>query len=301
MLFRYIAGNKITNVVRASNNVLLYNNLPIVNYIYESNNDTINIDNINSTKKEYTNLCNALDKQDNSNHSYKIAIKLSQFNFNYDAIKHIVEMYSRNNIKILVDAENNVLYKRYSDITNNLIDKYNHKTVNIYKTYQMYRKDSLNELRNDLKYTKKYNLYHGIKLVRGAYFNTEKDDGHLYSVKQDTDNNYNDAIDLIMHNYTDKINVIYATHNYDSIIKALELIIINSNKTNNIMKNMGFASLYGMNNVIMNIRSNSKNRYFYSANKVQNNIYIPYGPYSYMLPYLSRRLYENDSMFKYLL
>ena len=44
--------------------------------------------------------------------------------------------------------------------------------INIfYKTYQMYRNDSLNLLENDLN---NYRKDFGIKLVRGAYHNQDK-------------------------------------------------------------------------------------------------------------------------------
>ena len=30
------------------------------------------------------------------------------------------------------------------------------------------------------------------------------------------------------------------------------------------------------------------------------NVYVPYGPYTQMIPYLTRRLYENIDMLKYM-
>ena len=49
--------------------------------------------------------------------------------------------------------------------------------------------------------------------------------------------------------------------------------------------------LLGMNNDILE-------RFTNSGEKV--NVYIPYGPYKYMLPYLSRRLYENIDILRYM-
>ena len=44
----------------------------------------------------------------------------------------------------------------------------------------MYRRDSLLELHDDFKFFNKRNK----KLVRGAYFNQESNDGHLYDKKK---------------------------------------------------------------------------------------------------------------------
>ena len=52
-----------------------------------------------------------------------------------------------------------------------------------------------------------------------------------------------------------------------------------------------FANLMGM-------QENMYNNIIKSGNKV--NVYIPYGPYSKMIPYLTRRLYENIDMIKYM-
>ena len=42
-------------------------------------------------------------------------------------------------------------------------------------------------------------------------------------------------------------------------------------------------------------------KYQYLADKGSLvNTYIPYGPYNKMLPYLSRRMYENLDMIKYM-
>ena len=45
-----------------------------------------------------------------------------------------------------------------------------------------------------------------------------------------------------------------------------------------------------------------ENKFNYLVDKNQIvNVYIPYGPYKYMIPYLIRRLYENMDTFKYMI
>ena len=114
--------------------------------------------------------------------------------------------------------------------------------------------------------------------MRGAYYNSEKKQGHLYEKKEDTDNNYNNAIYKLNNNNVN-YNII-ATHNIKSIEIAKninDIIARVENKNNKFI----IANLMGMNE-----------KYMQNLN-MNKGIYIPYGPYRYMLPYLSRRLYEN--------
>ena len=62
-------------------------------------------------------------------------------------------------------------------------------------------------------------------------------------------------------------------------------------KTLNISNNIfEFAHLQGMNEKYYNTLSNTEKVY----------VYVPYGPYNEMIPYMIRRLYENMDMIKYL-
>jgi|TARA_X000000950_G_scaffold8524_1_gene9379 hypothetical protein len=70
-------------------------------------------------------------------------------------------------------------------------------------------------------------------------------------------------------------NVILATHNETSCEIGQ---LLNQNK--NIFS---FAHLQGM----------KENYYNYVSNENSVHVYVPYGPYNEMLPYLLRRLYEN--------
>jgi len=97
---------------------------------------------------------------------------------------------------VLIDAEDVSNQEKINNITNNLIVKYNIQRPIIYKTYQMYRKDSLKNINDDLK----SNHYNGFKIVRGAYYNQDKQSGLLYSKKEDTDKAFNEACDVIFNN-----------------------------------------------------------------------------------------------------
>jgi hypothetical protein len=80
----------------------------------------------------------------------------------------------------MIDAEDEINQDKIEKITDNLLRDYNQFEPLIFKTYQMYRKDSYNKLFSDL-------LLHenlGIKLVRGAYHNKDKYSGKLYLTKE---------------------------------------------------------------------------------------------------------------------
>ena len=123
------------------------------------------------------------------------------------------------------------------------------------------------------------NCFFSSKLVRGAYYNSEYKEDHLFTKKEDTDNNYDLAI--IKCDEYKTIHNIIATHNKKSITLAKDLNKYNNNK-------FIIANLMGMNEHYMNKLNISK------------ATYIPYGPYKEMLPYLSRRLYENIDSIKYM-
>jgi proline dehydrogenase len=269
MFFNYVAGNKMINALEKSKYLLKINRIPIINYINENRENAI--DNF----KEYTNLINNLDS------SNFIALKLSSFNFNKKLIDNIINSAINNNIKIIIDAENNKNINEYRLLTNELIYKYNSNKPFIYKTYQMYRTDSYDELKDDSNFFYNNGKILATKIVRGAYYNAEKNEGHLFNYKGLTDNNYNYSLKLCFNNNLN-YNII-ASHNSDSILLA--------SKLNKKKKIFTIANLMGMNECYMN-----KIKKEYNINLAT---YIPYGPYNSMLPYLTRRLYENIDQIKY--
>ena len=274
VMLRYIAGNKLKNALKVSNHLKNYNKKPIINYAIESS------INKNIIIKEFKDISNIIDN------SYKVALKLSLFDFDTKLIKSVLNPFIEKNIPILIDAENNNNFIKYNKLTNNLMFHYNHDRVNIIKTYQMYRKDSLDILSNDISLFKTNKIKHGTKLVRGAYWNEDKNEGTLFLKKKETDMSYNlGIIELYNRKYSD-YNLL-ATHNDESI--NLGYLLNNSIDFKSPI--FEFGHLMGM----------KENKYENLVKNNQNvNVYIPYGPYRYMIPYLGRRLYENIDTIKYM-
>ena len=275
MIFNYISGNKLKHAIYSGKNIIYNKKIPIINYAVENNIQP------NIIQNEFHKISKNIDN------NFRIALKLSLFNFDLKLIKETIDLFVEKNIKILIDAENEKLYDIYNDTCNELMWNYNKKKVNILKTYQMYRTDSFNLLEYDINYAKNNNLYHGIKLVRGAYHNEDKNKKRnnvhvLFQKKEDTDLNFNKSLLFLYNNPINKFTII-ASHNLESINLGY---LLNQEK-----KIFEFAHLLGMNEKKYNkLIDNNENV----------NVYIPYGPYKYMIPYLTRRLYENLDTIKYM-
>lgn len=267
MLFKYIAGNNIQAALKVAHKLRERCKIPVFNYAVE------NVKNSLDTFKEFENISNYIDQND------KIAIKLSSFQYDKIMVNDLIDIYKEKKIKIIIDAESNEYKSLYEKTVNELISKHNKNECCVIKTYQMYRKDSYDILKEDI-----YNfrdIFHGTKLVRGAYWNSEVNHGHLYTLKNDTDINFNRGVLLLKNKKTNLFNIL-ATHNSRSIDLGYAY--------NNENINFEFGHLLGMN----------ENKYEeLLINKQKVNVYIPYGPYHLMIPYLVRRLYENSDILKY--
>tara|TARA_Y100000389_G_C17430770_1_gene502448 strand:+ start:473 stop:1060 length:588 start_codon:yes stop_codon:yes gene_type:complete len=179
-----------------------------------------------------------------------------------------------NNVKMLIDAENYAIQNTIDMLTNNAIA--NRFDNHIYKTYQMYKSDAVEQLLNDLEEYRRCNFTHNIKLVRGAYLLKDFDKNILFENKQDTDYAYNECVKLLL-NLVQKhnnFNVIFATHNSDSfnLIKDVE------------SPNVYHASLMGM------------DERFINQGKIRKIVHVPFGPLHKTYPYLFRRLCENNKI-----
>ena len=283
-MLRFVAGNRISHAIKESNSLIQKNKIPIINYITEEDPDKKRV------FREYINLAEKIPEKS------MIALKLSSLDFDRDLIDKLIENYNSRSIKVIIDAENNENINNYRSIVNSLILKYNKISDKdtIIKTYQMYRRDSLQELYDDQQFFTQRDCLLSTKIVRGAYWNSESRDGHLYTKKSDTDYDYNRAIIRSLSNITRlyynrllySTNII-ATHNRESIEVATALIDRHS-----ILKPTTIiANLMGMNNRMSNKLSKNYNV----------GTYVPYGPYNKMVPYLSRRLYENIDSIKYII
>lgn len=202
------------------------------------------------------------------------AIKLSALNFDRDVFSRIVQVARITNNRVMVDAENVSIQERIDREVNELVLQSDLKDLQVFKTYQMYRKDSLERLMKDIELFDKEGKDLHIKLVRGAYLFQDKYSGYLHESKVDTDRDYDLAIDLLLERRDEVGSIVFATHNQASFEKIKHVRDAHC----------FHASLMGF------------NRPLSWKGNIQKMMYVPFGPYHKTYPYLLRRLYDNPSI-----
>lgn len=197
-------------------------------------------------------------------------------------------------VGILLDAEQSHRQPAIEFIASQLARKFNTKSEGggpclVYNTYQMYTKRSLASLQRDVDAAQRGGYLLGVKLVRGAYINTERcraEDPILES-KDKTDANYNAAVSFLLSRVkAGSVALLVATHNRNSVEHAVSG-----------MESLGlppmhlgvhFGSLMGM---VDNI-SSALGLAGYNSCKL-----LTFGTYEDVLPWLLRRLQENQDAF----
>ncbi|MGB0422717.1 MAG: proline dehydrogenase family protein [Flavobacteriales bacterium] len=192
---------------------------------------------------------------------------------------------------VFIDAEESWIQEAIDDLAEQMMQKYNKDDVWVYNTIQLYRKDKLSYLKAQIEHAKTNNYVLGVKLVRGAYMEKERDRAQDYNYDspiQDNKASADQDFDLALKTCVENINychLVAGTHNEASSLYLTKLIqdhgILSSDKR------VYFAQLFGMSDHIsFNLAAAG-----YNVAK-----YVPYGPIKEVLPYLIRRADENTSV-----
>ena len=222
----------------------------------------------------------------NTNLSDKENIEWSKVKSRYDAICNAA---LANNVSVLIDAEESWIQSSIDEIYENLILKYNSKKAIVYNTVQSYRIDRLEYIEKLYHSFSTSDVHIGIKLVRGAYMEKERERSKVFNYldpihksKKDTDESFNNCMTFMFKN-VQLFSVFIGSHNEESNYLALKLI----NKYNIIKDKVWFSQLYGMSD---HITYNLSNQGFNVAK------YLPFGPFKGVIPYLFRRAEENTAV-----
>lgn len=208
-----------------------------------------------------------------------------------DRVNSICQKASTMQIPVLIDAEETWLQEPIDQLARDMMHRYNEQAAIVFTTFQLYRKDSLENLKALHADAKKNGFFLGVKLVRGAYMEKERERAEAMSYpdpiqpdKEATDRDFNLALDYCINNIED-ISVVCGSHNEYSNLYLTELLKKHSLEHSH--KHVWFSQLLGM----------SDNISFNLANAGYNVVkYVPFGPVRSVMPYLFRRASENTSV-----
>ncbi len=195
------------------------------------------------------------------------------------------------NVPILIDAEDSWYQHFIDDVVNQMMARYNTDRAIVFNTFQMYRWDRLDFLKQSYEMAVKGNYFLGAKFVRGAYMEKEREraaqmgyPSPIQPDKEHTDNDYNAALKFCIE-HIGRIFIFNGTHNEYSSRYLTELMAENKIAKND--PRIWFSQLYGMSDHISFNLAHSG----YNVAK-----YLPYGPVKHVIPYLVRRAEENTSV-----
>ena len=214
-----------------------------------------------------------------------------EFELLKDRVKIICQKAYDLGVRIFIDAEESWIQNAIDDLATSMMRKYNSEKAIVYNTLQMYRWDRIAFLKQSYADAENGNYYLGLKIVRGAYMEKERERaeelGYSSPIQKDKiscDKDYDLALAYCI-NHIDKISLCAGTHNEESSLKLIDLM-----KEYNILKDdkrVYFSQLLGMSDHIS----------FNLADKGYNVVkYMPYGPVKLVMPYLIRRAQENTSI-----
>ncbi|WP_207504281.1 proline dehydrogenase family protein [Telluribacter humicola] len=194
-------------------------------------------------------------------------------------------------VRIFIDAEESWIQDVIDKLAYEMMGKYNRQQPIVYNTFQLYRHETLGQLKNAYLTARDKGYYLGAKLVRGAYIEKERVRARenqycdpVHKNKAATDNDFNASVDFCLE-HIEHIAVCLGTHNeFSSLCCASKM------KKRGIAQNdqrVWFAQLQGMSDNIS-----------FNMAKAGYNVakYVPYGPIDAVMPYLFRRAQENKSI-----
>ena len=208
-----------------------------------------------------------------------------------DRVRRICQTAFDANVRIFIDAEESWIQESIDALSLDMMRMFNKQKVIVYNTYQYYRHDRLVALKNHDADLAKDGVMMGVKLVRGAYMEKEREralqmgyPSPINPDKQSTDKEYNDALTYCVENIH-RIAICAGTHNENSSRHLINLMAEKNISAND--ERIYFSQLLGMSdNLSYNLADAG-----YNVAK-----YVPYGPVKAVLPYLFRRAQENTAI-----
>jgi proline dehydrogenase len=209
----------------------------------------------------------------------------------HDRMHRICTHATKKGIGVMIDAEETWIQDPVDVLTMLMMDQFNKGKAVVYNTLQHYRHDRLAFLHDSIEAAEKRGFILGVKLVRGAYMEKEREraaeKGYASPIQPDkssSDRDYNAAVRLCIE-HIKMVSVIIASHNEESNMLGTQLLQEKGLPLNH--EHVHFSQLYGMSdNITFNLAKAGCN-----VSK-----YLPFGPIKDVIPYLMRRAQENSSV-----
>lgn len=206
-------------------------------------------------------------------------------------VEKICETAAQSHQRIFIDAEDSWIQGAIDALADEMMSKFNKSQAIVYNTIQLYRHDRLAFLKDSHARALAGNYFLGVKLVRGAYMEKERERalalGYADPIQPDkaaSDRDY-DAASLYCLDHIDKIHFCAGTHNEQSSLMIADQMIMRDMLPSD--SRVSFAQLFGMSDHIS---------FNLAAAGFQVCKYMPYGPLRDVMPYLIRRARENTSV-----
>jgi proline dehydrogenase len=215
----------------------------------------------------------------------------ASFQHSKDILIEICQLAADLHVKLFIDAEESWIQNTIDQLAYEMMEKFNQNEAIIFNTFQMYRIDMLANLTQAITTAESKNYFFGVKLVRGAYLEKERQRAHedeysepLHKEKAATDHDFNEGM-LLCLNHIETVSFCIGTHNEASCLQLTQAMQDADIPNNH--AHVYFAQLLGMSD---NISYNLANAGYNVAK------YVPYGPIESVMPYLFRRADENSSI-----
>ena len=212
-------------------------------------------------------------------------------------IRRMAQFAAKSGRTLMIDAEETWIQGAIDQLAREAMMEFNRERLVIMTTIQCYRVGRTAQLQADLAHAADHGYYFGVKLVRGAYMEKERDRaaamGYPSPIQPDkagTDAEYDACLRLVIDalgtpENPGHVGVVIGTHNEESTQLGVDLLIAQGWNPGDAP--VWFAQLYGMSDFISFILG-------HHGFRVAK--YLPFGPIVNVMPYLLRRAEENTSV-----
>ena len=212
-------------------------------------------------------------------------------------IRRMAQFAAKSGRALMIDAEETWIQGAIDQLAREAMQEFNRDQLVVLTTIQCYRVGRQAQLRADLDHASDHSYFYGVKLVRGAYMEKERERaatmGYASPIQPDkagTDAEYDACVRMMLEalgrpDAPGRVGVVIGTHNEGSNRLGAELLTAQGWNPQDAP--VWFAQLYGMSDFIS---------YIMAHHGFRVAKYLPFGPIVNVMPYLLRRAEENTSV-----